>query len=299
MLLDDHGTGSAVRLMRTCNRHKLPIMTTQTKILFLTANPSDTAELLLGEEIRLISARIRRGEYRKLFDIRSAPAIRATDLPFELMDQTPHIVHFSGHGTDKGELCFVRDGDLQTVAIPAPTLARVFRQFRDSVKCVVLNACFSAIQAEAIAESIPCVVGMTRAVPDATAIAFSAGFYEALAFGKSVADAFELGLTQVELTDPRLIGTSDIPKLVVRPGEDARQIRFAAATPTEAKVADKAPSVQPAGIQTQRIGKIQIGGGTNSMVIGQYGNTSGNSEQEVDDIAVDGKDNRLVIEQKK
>ena len=76
-------------------------MTTQTKILFLTANPSDTAELLLGEEIRLISARIRRGEYRKLFDIRSAPAIRATDLPFELMDQIPHIVHFSGHGTER------------------------------------------------------------------------------------------------------------------------------------------------------------------------------------------------------
>ncbi len=274
-------------------------MTTPTTILFLTANPSDTAALHLDEELRLISARIRRGEYRKLFDIRSAPAIRATDLPFEMMDQAPDIVHFSGHGTDKGELCFVHDGDLRTVAIPATTLARVFRQFRDRVKCVVLNACFSAIQANAIAESIPCVVGMTRAVPDSTAIAFSAGFYEALAFGKSVADAFELGLIQVELTDPRLIGTADIPKLVVRTGEDAKQIRFAAATPAAAKDADKEHSSQPAGTQTQRIGKIQIGGLTNSMVIGLYGNASGNSEQAVDDISVDGKDNRLVIEQKK
>ncbi len=247
----------------------------------------------------MISARIRRGEYRKLFDIRLAPAIRATDLPYELMDQTPDIVHFSGHGTDKGELCFVRDGDLQSVAIPAPTLARVFRQFRDRVKCVVLNACFSAIQAEAIKESIPCVVGMTRAVPDATAIAFSAGFYEALAFGKSVADAFELGLTQVELTDPRLIDTADIPKLIVRPGEDAKQIRFAAATPAAATDSDKEHAAQPAGTQIQRVGKIQIGGGANSMVIGQYGNAPGNSEQQVDDIAVDGKDQRLVIEQKK
>ena len=299
MFCDDDGTGIGIRLMSTCNCPKLPSMTTPTKILFLTANPSDTAALYLDEELRLISARIRRGEYRKLFDIRLAPAIRATDLPYELMEQTPDIVHFSGHGTDKGELCFVREGDLQTVAIPAPTLARVFRQFRDRVKCVVLNACFSAIQAEAIAESIPFVVGMTRAVPDATAIAFAAGFYEALAFGKSVADAFELGLTQVELTDPRLIGTADIPKLIVRTGEDARQIRFASATPIEAKAAEREVSVQPAGTQTQRIGKIQMGGGTNSVVISQYGSASGNSEQAVDDIGVDGKDNRLVIEQKK
>ena len=274
-------------------------MMTQTKVLFLTANPSDTAALHLDEEIRLISQRIRRGEYRKLFDIRSAPAIRAADLPYELMDQTPDIVHFSGHGTEEGELCFVRDGDLQTVAIPAPTLARVFRQFRDRIKCVVLNACFSSIQAEAIAESIPCVVGMTRAVPDATAIAFAAGFYEALAFGKSVADAFELGQMQVELTDPRLIGTADIPSLIVRAGEDASKIYLVTKPPTDPAATPKSMGSLPNAAQTQRIGKIQVSGGTNSVVIGQYGKAAGTSSQEVDDIGVDGQENRLVVEQNK
>ena len=274
-------------------------MMTQTKVLFLTANPSDTAALHLDEEIRLISQRIRRGEYRKLFDIRSAPAIRATDLPYELMDQTPDIVHFSGHGTEEGELCFVRDGDLRTVAIPAPTLARVFRQFRDRIKCVVLNACFSSIQAEAIAESIPCVVGMTRAVPDATAIAFAAGFYEALAFGKSVADAFELGQMQVELTDPRLIGTADIPSLIVRAGEDARKIYLVTKPPAEQAATPKSMGSLPNAAQTQRIGKIQVSGGANSVVIGQNGKAAGTSSQEVDDIGVDGQENRLVVEQNK
>lgn len=201
-----------------------PTRTSTTKILFLTANPSGTAALQLDEEIRLIGQRIRRGEYRKLFEIRSAPAIRATDLPFELLDNAPEVVHFSGHGSSAGELLFVKDGDSSPHPVPAKTLARVFKQFRDRVKCVVLNACYSRIQADAIAESIPCVVGMSRAVPDATAIAFAAGFYEALAFGKSVADAFELGLTQVELTSPQLIDTADIPQLVVRSGEDARKL---------------------------------------------------------------------------
>jgi hypothetical protein len=199
-------------------------MPSVTKILFLTANPTNTAALQLDEEIRLISQRIRRGEYRKLFEICPAPAIRATDLPYELMDSSPDIVHFSGHGSSAGELFFVREGDQSAQPIPAKTLARVFKQFRDRVKCVVLNACYSAIQAEAIAESIPCVVGMSRAVPDSTAIAFAAGFYEALAFGKSVAEAFELGQTQVELAIPSLADTAEIPQLIVRSGEDASKI---------------------------------------------------------------------------
>lgn len=156
-------------------------MSPVTKILFLTASPSDKAALQLDEEMRLISQRIRRGEYRNLFEMCSAPAIRATDLPFELMDNAPEIVHFSGHGSKTGALYFIHDGDRAARPIPPQTLARVFKQFRDRVKCVVLNACYSAAQAEAT-----------------TAIAFAASFYEALASGKSVAEALELKLTQDE-----------------------------------------------------------------------------------------------------
>lgn len=201
-------------------------MSPVTKILFLTASPSDKAALQLDEEMRLIGQRIRRGEYRNLFEMRTAPAIRATDLPFELMDNAPEIVHFSGHGSKTGALYFIHDGDRAARPIPPRTLARVFKQFRDRVKCVVLNACYSAAQAEAIAESIPCVVGMSRAVYDSTAIAFAAGFYEALAFGKNVAEAFELGLTQVELSAPSAIHETEIPQLIVRKGEDASKIRL-------------------------------------------------------------------------
>ena len=210
-------------------------MSPVTKILFLTASPSDKAALQLDEEMRLIGQRIRRGEYRNLFEMRTAPAIRATDLPFELMDNAPEVVHFSGHGSKTGALYFIHDGDRTARPIPPRTLARVFKQFRDRVKCVVLNACYSAAQAEAIAESIPCVVGMSRAVYDSTAIAFAAGFYEALAFGKSVAEAFELGLTQVELSAPSAIHETEIPQLIVRKGEDASKIRLLPPQPEESK----------------------------------------------------------------
>lgn len=276
---------------------------TPTKILFLTANPANTVPLKLDEEIRLIGQRIRRGEYRKLFDIRTAPALRATDLPYELMDGTPDIVHFSGHGSEAGELLFQRDGDAAAVPIPASTLARVFKQLRDRIQCVVLNACYSEIQAAAIAESIPCVVGMSRDVADSAAVAFASGFYEALAFGKSLAEAFELGQIQVELSLPADKAESEIPRLLVRPGVDANQIRFvpwsveSSNTPAAGSKAAAAPVVR-----SQRIGHIRAGGDGNSIRVGQYGGASGSTShdsQEVEELLTEGKGNQVSVEQKK
>lgn len=274
-----------------------------TKILFLTANPSNTVPLKLDEEIRLIGQRIRRGEYRKLFDIRSVPALRATDLPYELMDSAPDIVHFSGHGSEAGELLFQRDGDTAAVPIPASTLARVFKQLRDRIQCVVLNACYSEIQAAAIAESIPCVVGMSRDVPDATAIAFASGFYEALAFGKSIAEAFELGQIQVELSLPADKADSEIPRLLVRPGADASQIRFVALSSESTNAPAAGPHAAAAPIaRSQRIGRIRAGGDGNSIRIGQYGGAADSlnrDSQEVEELLTEGKGNQVSVEQKK
>lgn len=275
-------------------------MARPTKILFLTANPSDTAALRLDEEIREIGQRIRRGEYRRLFEIRTAPAIRATDLQYELRDAVPDVVHFSGHGSDAGELLFVRDGDRSSQPIPSKTLARVFKQFRDQIRCVVLNACYSAAQAAAIAESIPCVVGMTREVRDTTALAFAAGFYEALAFGSSIAAAVEAGQTQVELSDPDGVDEAEIPKLIARSDVDANSIQFVrsnAVTDLPGRTEGRNQSSGPA--QSQRFGSIQISGEGNSLQIGQTGSGDGAQVQRIGDLRIGGKGNPVLIEQKK
>lgn len=276
-----------------------------TKILFLTANPSDTAPLRLDEEIRLIGQRIRRGEYRKLFAIQSAPAIRATDMPYELMDSAPDVVHFSGHGSAAGELCFVREGDHATQPIPASTLARVFKQLGDRVKCVVLNACYSEIQATAITASIPCVVGMSRAVSDSAAIAFAAGFYEALAFGKSVSSAFELGQIQIELANPARAESAEIPRLLVRSDVDASQVFLVTPPAPNEESSDSAANPSPrqtsaAPTRTQRIGTMTVKGEANRVRIGQVGTapSAGHDVQEVADIQVGGKENQVVVEQR-
>ena len=65
-------------------------------------------------------------------------------------------------------------------ACSADTLAGFFELFADKLECVVLNACYSEIQAEVIAKHIPYVIGMKKAIGDTAAIEFSVAFYDAL-----------------------------------------------------------------------------------------------------------------------
>ena len=44
---------------------------------------------------------------------------------------------------------------------------------------------------------IDCAVGMSDEIKDSAAVAFAASFYEALGYGRSVQDAFDLALVQL------------------------------------------------------------------------------------------------------
>jgi hypothetical protein len=84
---------------------------------------------------------------------------------------------------------------------------------KDNIKCVVLNACYSEGQAQAIAEHIDCVVGMSSTIGDRAAISFAAAFYQALGYGKDVKTAFELGCVQIDIEN---LNEQDTPKLLAK-----------------------------------------------------------------------------------
>ena len=82
---------------------------------------------------------------------------------------------------------------------------------KDNIRCVVLNACYSEGQAEAIAQHIDCVVGMSRAISDPAAMGFATAFYQALGYGRDVKTAFDLGCAQIDLES---LGEQNTPKLL-------------------------------------------------------------------------------------
>ena len=120
------------------------------------------------------------------------------DISQALLDVQPQILHFSGHGTTTGALCFENQIG-ETHPVQPDALAALFEQFAHQVNCVLLNACYSEIQAKAIAEYIKYVIGMNQAIGDKAAIAFAIGFYQALGAGRTIEDAYKLGCVQIRL----------------------------------------------------------------------------------------------------
>lgn len=168
------------------------------KVLVLAANPRSQQPLRLEEELREIEAGLRRSKYRDKFSLEQRWAVRTRDLQQALLDVEPNIVHFSGHGAKTGEL-YLEDEQGQPHPVSATALANLFQLFADQVDCVLLNACYSERQADAIVCHIPYVIGMSSRIGDKAAIKFSVGFYDALGSGRSIEFAHKIGCSAIEL----------------------------------------------------------------------------------------------------
>ena len=191
-------------------------MSTKSKILFFASSPRDMDKLKLDEEIRSITMKLRTSDYRDVLELVSVWAVRPDDLLQELNTHKPIIVHFSGHGSQAGELFLMDEfGDARKVSPAA--LKALFSTLKGNIRLVMLNACYSKIQAEAIAEVIDCVVGMKAAIGDRAAIAFASSFYRAVGFARSVNDAFEQAKVSLMFES---LPAQDMPELVARAGVD-------------------------------------------------------------------------------
>ncbi|MEG3928389.1 nSTAND1 domain-containing NTPase [Microcoleus sp. T3_D1] len=166
-------------------------------ILILAANPKNTAPLRLDQEIREIDEGLRRANKRELYKLEQKWAVRSRDFYRAILDYQPNIVHFCGHGA--GEDGIVLEDDTGKMAlVQTNALASMFKLFaKKGVECVILNACYSEVQADAISQYVNYVVGMNRAVGDKAAVAFAVAFYDGIAAGYEVEEAYDLGRSQM------------------------------------------------------------------------------------------------------
>ena len=82
-------------------------------------------------------------------------------------------------------------------------MARLFELCADHVRCVILNACFSEVQAKDISRHVEIVIGMSKDIGVEASIKFSEGFYDALGAGRSAEKAFEFGRSAIDLRSLR------------------------------------------------------------------------------------------------
>jgi hypothetical protein len=167
-------------------------------ILLLSSDPTNASRLRIGEELREIQEKLQLARLRERFTLDQRMSVRPTDISQALLDVQPHIVHFSGHGSASHALYFENQlGEIHPIMPDA--LAALFEQFKDQVNCVLLNSCYSEVQAVAIAEHINYVIGMNQAIGDHAAIAFAIGFYQALGAGRTIEEAYKFGCVQIRL----------------------------------------------------------------------------------------------------
>jgi hypothetical protein len=192
------------------------------KVLLLAADPIDTPRLPLGELVREISEKMRAAEYRDAVELVPRWAVRPDDVQQALLELRPHVVHFCAHGTPAEQLLLTGKSG-RSEAVDKTFLVPLLRTLRDNIKVVVFNACWGRPLAADVAEAVGCAVGVSGPVTGTAAIAFSASFYRALGFGRSVAEAFELG--KVALTSAGVPG-DQTPELLTGPGVDAAGLRL-------------------------------------------------------------------------
>lgn len=179
---------------------------TTLKILFVSANPLRGAALKVESEYKKVRARL---SGKANWDIRHTPSATLEEVIDEIAEYKPLIVHFSAHGSLSEEI-ILNDEDGTPKPVPTKALEQLFKTMKGNIRVVVMNSCFSARQARAIAGFVDCVVGVKLKLIDDVGIKFSPRFYEELAKGKSVSAAYDMAMISVYGERPE---SGEIPRL--------------------------------------------------------------------------------------
>ena len=180
--------------------------TTEKTILFLAASPSNMAHLELEKEFARVHQDLQQaGATFKLVAEWNTPI---ADLQRAVLKHKPSIIHFSGHGSSEGGI-FLENSEL----VDVEALSTLFRLANEmsAVDAVLLNACYSELQARSVVRHIPFVIGMNAPITDKAAISFAPAFYGAMANRYEVTWAFEVAKNQLALMD---IPEGHIPQLL-------------------------------------------------------------------------------------
>jgi tetratricopeptide (TPR) repeat protein len=202
------------------------------KILMLSANPDKFEVKSRREEIEKIRnaldrsalARLRQGKQNTVFEPPlDRPDIRAVDLSRELSIIEPHIINISGCENGIENLMFGCNYTGDILSNPEKAMAKLFKLYNKSVKCIVLNGCFLEKQAIEIVQNIEFVIGIAHETEYATANDFLDEFYFQIGSERTIRDAYQLSCSLLERTATFRTSTSFSTILLSREDEIKRQ----------------------------------------------------------------------------
>jgi hypothetical protein len=166
---------------------------TKHTILFIAANPHTSNPLKLAEECAAIQRELKLVPHRDDFHFESRWAVSIDELMRHLNELDPSIIHFSGHGGGSSGV-MLQDEQGQPQLVTARALSMMVEAAGHGVRVVLLNACYTAVQADVLRAKVDCVVGMAGAIGDDAARSFAIRFYGALGNRRSIGNAVAQGV---------------------------------------------------------------------------------------------------------
>ena len=201
--------GAAIKVEKQAIVPKKP-HSSETKILFLAAQATDSGRIRMDQEMRDIREGLLRSKNRDHFLLESRFALRPQDLSRAILDTEPRIVHFSGNAGIMGGGILLEGNQGQAQLVSGAALSGLFELFKDQIECVFLNACHTADQLDAIAKHIPYVIGLKSVMSEEAQVNFAVGFYDALGAGRDIEFAFKMATVGINLAG---LDGNDMPVL--------------------------------------------------------------------------------------
>ncbi len=168
------------------------------KLLFLASHPKNSGEIQLEGDLHSLQRAIDTTRSEERFWLRFLWGPSPADLIDNLSSFKPDIVHFSGHGrqaTGDSDSAIVLTGRASEAAVLSEQkLLSLFRGLReDRPQLLFLASCWGLDIARAATSFVKCAVGCPQNLNDKVAVGFIHGFYSAIASGRSLRDAYNIG----------------------------------------------------------------------------------------------------------
>jgi hypothetical protein len=205
------------------------------KLVMLGFQAEGAAPLFIGAEHEAILVRLSESTNGHALSVVLQDNVAVEDLPGLLQTHKPRALHLSCHGDMNG---YLELRDLTGFRLFEPeALVRLLKGANESLKLIVLNACFSARLADALAQEGFVVIGTNDRVPSERAATFSGVFYGLLAEGNTVRAALDKAQSATMLGERHLGG---LYKLRTPHGTQAEDLVMVA-TPNNAQTTSLPP----------------------------------------------------------
>lgn len=175
------------------------------KVMYVASNPEGASSLEIEREVNGLQERLDRSAGADPIEFRSYTHLAIGDLTDKIRQFRPDVLHFAAHG--ENDALVLSHADTGHVELDGPKLSALLNALSIKPKLVVINACSSNGMAASLAAAgaADFVIGTDAPITNNAARDMAVALYQRLADAASIADAFTVAATNLQLVSRKTV----------------------------------------------------------------------------------------------